>query len=993
MVGGTKPVANILKNINLLEGNMAKYLNPFYGFVWAESAIVNNIFMSGDNDSMSKMIRASYADIPGGIQPVKPLFVNEGVKSYVPVTNRDLGRYLGKKYLQMEEQDRYTELKRCLKIVNAVELKLSQIKSLEDNNQLNNIDKKKNAMLTMINDLNKCKKESTEFSEYNYELFMSVVADVKALIDERLSRYTIDNNTIDFFIDKHWSNDCFKVVLSIVWYKADNKHGIRDYYEGLNEIIPITIPDDFVDIIARPDDETDYYEQIVQLFHANKGKFQINTQEYAYVYNAQKPNYHYPDCGASALRTFLRLWLSNDGTGVLDIDRLKEKTSNENLITYFTVFNTHEKQMSKEKHTIFDMSLNARNAWTYVVSNLSDDITYIRNCNMNDGSCMRCEIKAKIPNVKKLIATLFDKVDDLEYESFDFDNEAITGKYNDYFNVGEITYTDLSKNFGSFDVNSGIYGTYTWHFIDGHTYFDKEIDNEEFDYSNEDPELQFYILLFSKSMYQILNEWHTYPVHWYKYFDFTNHNDVERMYKKMTGQTKRNIEELQLTNNITPELYNEITKLVITHLKSDVDALGRLIFLPEINKENLILYFKLMFNVITDNDNNIIELGKKEFDGRAQIKTENIYLLTHLKTLYIPQNMYIISLFDTKDIETLYINSVDMLMYLAKGRFRTLYIDDIEYGDYEEYEIKDQFKKFTNLRNLYIGPNVVLNISVYQPTQIVKFIAHKINDSLAGLPNTIHEIELKYDTKNNWSGVMKMPYLKTIIVHNMFSNSQRRIKIKNRNKVDVVSDLTNVDVDDYYNYYFSEETYDIDEVYERFLYDQDDDVLNYMKVQEIIGRNTQYTGEEREKRIKEELKQLYDAHYIQVNDRINEERRIHNRQINFKILYDAYLKHNDVPGIHAYYLKQLLTDIINDNNIIRFDNLDVIYNDDNIVLTIDNEVYTIHNNMTIEHNGETHNVRKCNHNEPIIKMLCKITKNKGKDVFLPPIKMQREEYE
>ena len=57
MIGGTKPNARILKNINLLSGDMEKYLNPFYGFIWANSAIINNIFIRKILDKVFCSIR------------------------------------------------------------------------------------------------------------------------------------------------------------------------------------------------------------------------------------------------------------------------------------------------------------------------------------------------------------------------------------------------------------------------------------------------------------------------------------------------------------------------------------------------------------------------------------------------------------------------------------------------------------------------------------------------------------------------------------------------------------------------------------------------------------------------------------------------------------------------------------------------------------------------------------------------------------------------
>lgn len=1055
MIGGTKPNVQILKNINLLSGNMEKYLNPFYGFVWANSAIINNIFLSEktNRNSTAKIIRSSYFEIPGSLQPIKPLFLNEhnSDMKYDLVTNRDIGKYLGIKYLCIVEKDQWDKWKNCLKVTNDVEERIVKIRDLklETEKEQNIASKKKVSMIKMMKTLHKCLPGQATFDTYDEIEFLRIVNNVRDIVTTKLQRYNSTfNSAINLYIDAQWEDikENFYTVLSIMWHKADNKQGIKDYYLGLNDALGnITIPETFVtdkyDLSTFDKSVADYYEQVAYTYTKTQGDFVINNQEYAFVHNGEKP-FNYADCGSSALRTFLRLWLTQEDTESYDIQKLIDNDATENLITFFTKFNNDDAQVSKDATEIFGQKLNARDAWIFVVSSLSPEIIYNKTCNLKDGSCLQCELKARIPNIRKTIQTLLPKMDD--YKSFEFDKNPDDNNGKDYLFVRDFYYSDTDENFGTVELVSGKHGTFIWTFVDGHTYMDKEIESEVEEFENADPELEFYLYLFSKPIHCILkhhDKFNTIFPYWYKFFSFDDHQNADKLYNKMVNMDKRHyVEYMKLMLNITPELYNKITFLLLFHFKNDSDALQRIALMNGIvTKENLILYFASLFKVIVDKDKNIIALKHHEtFVGDVTLDIHNFNLLTKLTELHLNKGI-VVPFTDTNNIKKLYVHNFYSIRNINTTLVNELYIDNANkklrnFGYYDQdedfedlyvtYDSDEDFTnlmdKFTRLYSLELGSNCDIETHLLNKMGIFTFKAVTVKGSFAYLPRSLRRIELQRDKRENWSDTINLPRLVTITIHNgKFHNNyyEMMFNLESNNTIDIISNATKTDISEYLFEMqimqhelienITMDDYNNDNQEMIISYGEDITMRDEIKV---IVKDIE-NEEERNKKFDELILERLNASMSKKIQKVYEYNTKFNSKIKYSLSHTGYLKaleklttYEDKCKLHAEYLHDLFYQIKEYNGMAEIKEIDVSYSytDDShaiIQLTIDGKIYNINvddKTIIVTSDGATFTITdKCKSidKDKIANMICKMVNIKGIHVFTPNISMAYTDYD
>lgn len=1062
MIGGTMPNAHILKNINLLSGDMEKYLNPFYGFVWANSDIVNNIFLSEktNRNSTAKIIRSSYFEIPGSLQPIKPLFLNEhnDDMKYDLVTNRDIGKYLAIKYLCMIEKDQYEKWKKCLKVTNDVEERIIKIRNLkmETEQQQKIVSKQKESMVKMMKKLNECSTIEITFDTYDENEFLHIVNNVRDIVKNKLLRYDSSfNSAINFYIDSHWEDikENFHTVLSIMWYKADNKQGVKDYYLGLNDILEnITIPETFVtdkydlnNFNIDNVNDYDFYEQIAYTQSKKKGDFEINNQEYAFIHDGIKP-FNYADCGSSAIRTFLRLWLTEKDSENFNIQKLIDNGATENLITFFTKFNNNEAQNSKDSIEIFGQNLNARDAWVFVVSNLSSEIVYNKTCNLKDGRCIQCELKARIPNIRKTLQALLSKIDD--YKTFEFDNEPNNNNGKDHLLIDDFNYFDVDENFGTMEITSSKHGTFIWTFVDGHTYMNKKIDDKIEEFENDDPESEFYLLLFSKPLYCVINQHNKFNEifpYWYKFFSFENHQDTDKLYNKMINMSKlQDKSQLKLMLDISPELYNKITLLLLFHFKNDNDALKRITLLDGIvSKENIILYFASLFTVIIDKNNDIIALKPHRTVDIDVIfyDKHNFDLLNKLNELHLDKNI-VVTFRNTNNIKKLYAHNFQSIQYVEESLVTELYINNVfqqdfyNYDDnyserlsdyyeneqfiyYNEYRFTETISKFTNVHTLVLGSNVDIETHFLNGLKLVTLKAVEIFGKLAHLPKTLREIELNSDNTDNWSQKIDLPELQLITIHNSNFNSnytEMKFNLKRKSKINIISDANKMDIS---QYLFEMQILQHDMMknitVERYNNDHRHKLLsrrdNMTMRDEIGSKITDIQNKrEKEKKIDEIIVNHLNVLMIKKAQKVKEYNAKFNNIIKYSLSHAGYLKalenlttYEDKCNMHAEYLHDLFYQIKEFNDIAEITDIAVTYSykdDDHafIQLTIDGKLYNINVDdkiIIITSDNETFTITdKCKNidKDKIVNMICKMVNIKGTHVFTPNITMAYTDY-
>lgn len=511
MSGGSRPKNDILLDINLFSGEMRQYLDPVYGFIWTKTHIIRNyMYIMKSFVSTSKMSRACYFDIPNNVQPIRPLFEF--------TTNRELGKYLGYKYKYLKTHK--TNVDKLQIIINNIDKYVKIIKTIEtDKDKLlqvsaqakiglqKGIDNK----LKLVEDILSNNNESIK-SQFPIPFTSDIDSILKAqnsldaystIIKNHIESITVTfSDNIMTFIDKHWTDDLhnYHLVLSIIWWKATNKAGIKEYYEGVNESLSvdeqIQIPEDFNDKLVSEEildhgeniefdeagydraieglnkrsrsrrygdydsedneiNEYDFTQSIPLDFYSaiahayNNEPFIFNEQEYAYLHNTCDKVETFADCGASTLRSFMRILILNKDRHTYNIDILRDFDAYPMLIEYFETFDNETLQHTKIIKRIFGQNLIARDAWALVTMN-HKTIQYINKCTCKDNK-FNYEINSGYPNMLNLIKILLPGSSTEKYKKYGMTIGELYNTYGDHHEYGDI---DFKNDVGSFTMHN-----------------------------------------------------------------------------------------------------------------------------------------------------------------------------------------------------------------------------------------------------------------------------------------------------------------------------------------------------------------------------------------------------------------------------------------------------------------------------------------------------------------------------------------------------------
>ncbi len=353
--GGTKPMSNVLKGINLFtDPDMEQYLNPIYGVIACESGYIKNNFYLHEagliNTPESQVITRVSRKIPGSIQPIKDIL--KKVKAGV------IGKYMGFLYVSKSQwfKDLGAKAKALTKIVT------SQAVSKEEKDKA--IAESK-AIQQLIKELNVSNKEN--------------IFGVKPDTD---------------------SKELFHIILYCLWWIAYNKNGIKKYYEGINEVFTtvnkfspnqfplITIPENFASNsfttkeIKEQNNDLSFELIIAKL---TEKLFNMFDQSYAKSYCSDPIDY--ADCGETTIRNLLNLIAYDHVKDKFIVDRLRKLGAIDQVIEYYNTFNTFADQASEELLEIYDEKLNARDAWSkLIIFYANKNIRYVKTCSTTNVS-------------------------------------------------------------------------------------------------------------------------------------------------------------------------------------------------------------------------------------------------------------------------------------------------------------------------------------------------------------------------------------------------------------------------------------------------------------------------------------------------------------------------------------------------------------------------------------------------------------------------------
>ena len=355
--GGAKPMSNILKGINLfVDPDMELYLNPIYGVIMCESGYIKNNFYLHEsnfiNTEDAKIISQVSREIPGLIQPTKEI-----MQKIKPDT---IGKYIGLLYVSKSQwyKDLNAKSKALTKIVTSqVVTKEEKDKAIVESKAIGNL----------IKELAKANKEN--------------IFGIKPGTDNK---------------------NLFHIILYCLWWVANDKSGIKKYYEGINELFSvvnkhspnqfplINIPEDFVLTEFNKDEMTESinnpsFELIIAQLTAKS--FNIFVQDYAKSYCSNPAKLTYADCGETTIRNLLNLISYDKSIGQFNVRMLQNLGAINEVIEYYNVFKTFGLQASLKTKSIYGEELTARDAWSkLIIFYANKNVRFVNKCSNADFS-------------------------------------------------------------------------------------------------------------------------------------------------------------------------------------------------------------------------------------------------------------------------------------------------------------------------------------------------------------------------------------------------------------------------------------------------------------------------------------------------------------------------------------------------------------------------------------------------------------------------------
>jgi hypothetical protein len=443
-VGGDKPFITAIDKINLFNTNdflhkeMEDFLNPIYGLVMCESGYIeNNFYLYKDkfiSNEQAKKIYELSKKITGTIQPTNQ--IRDPDKDNIkPV---DIGRYIALLYICKNNQD-FIEIK----------------------------GKKSTIIFNTIE---------------NSSQYKSKIIKDKAILDkEKLTSFINKSKLIKQYIPINQTKEKmdFHILLYCLWWVANNDEGIKNYYEGINEVFEIcnkylNKPFSKIDFNQSSNEKSNSFENII--YNITTKNFNVYSQEWAKHFCSMliddKPTY--PDCGEVTARNLINLICYNRIN--FDIKILEKYEAIPELINYYKIFNDFKKQSSNDVQNIYGDSLNSRDAWSKLIINYAkNNIIFKKSCNGNPSYNLEVKsgmsIDGKTQNFFQLIKNLLPKIE--KWDSI-IDDKIMEISDN----------IDKQTGFGTIEIEHSVYNKVLIHCQNGHFYMEILKREESYNYSN-----------------------------------------------------------------------------------------------------------------------------------------------------------------------------------------------------------------------------------------------------------------------------------------------------------------------------------------------------------------------------------------------------------------------------------------------------------------------------------------------------------------------------
>jgi hypothetical protein len=730
--GSGKPSFLNLKDINLFskgnfESDIEKHLNPVFGFIWSEFDAITNYYHF-KNNIMWRFVTNTFNEIDGLVEPSDKIKQN-----FKP---HDLGILLGCRYICKQINKKVKQTTYYIECIEKMTSNYTDIGELIKNIKINYIINNNPVPTNNKSLLVYLKKYIRILDDYKKSLIAKSNNCANPIVKEFIRKKII--NSLN---DTNEDVEYFHVVLAIVWHISHTKSGIKDYYLGINYILPlelqVIIPDDFTTDIFSMNDftkditkditGTNYFNYILaKNYKIKMGSIKIHTQESATI----DPTISYPDCGESALRTFINILAYNESTGLFDLKRLKPYGPNEQIKEYYKIFNNDQIQSSLKQQKIFNKELNARDAWSIVVSNISgvkynetitkDDLPYKYNIK---GKLSKITDKDgnRIQNILQVLKNLFSKINDFT----DFNND-----------INNITIDmDLNENgFGTIKINTALNNDYE--LICNHRHYEVDIllkDNDldtKFNYDDTKltPIELYYMKLLTLPIEQLcITEEIIKQKKWHYFYKYTVKDLIYLVNEYNLTQN-----DYMIIFNYIHETYNKDNKMNIIPNLNKIDNISSYNFTDYIkiyieyddtlykNHGNIIYYIGCNYAEL----DKLINLKLLIFDKNFNKPLGNsLYKLTNLKTLTFGNN------FNTE---------------LGTSLNNLTKLETLTFGDGFNIPLESSLDKLTNLKTLTFGHdfNAELGTSLNNLTNLEKItFGDDFNTELGKSLYTLRKLE------------------------------------------------------------------------------------------------------------------------------------------------------------------------------------------------------------------------------------------------------------
>ncbi len=357
--GGDKPFDANPKTLNrFTDPQMEKHLNPIYGLVLCESGYLQNLYFlkkSGLIESFSE----NYSKLYDEEMQKK---VKDDILEYTTIIHKSCTHIRGLNILKptndmmnMDPQESLLDLGRYIAVKYLNKIILPKEKKF--------VVKTANAYKINPMYVNKNTEEK--------EKIIKCVARFNKFIN-------IDKD--DVF--------AFHILLFCLWWKVDTNEGFEHYYKGIEEVFDFfnaNSPDVKIPHLANASasatsasaSTNKSFEELAM--DITRIDFKLYEQHISKNFCEGAHNSVYPDCGETVARNIINILCLNGNK--FDTKILEKKGAIQEVIEYYTVFNTFNSQSTTEPTEIFNMKLNARDAWSKLVIDKSqDNINFRENC-------------------------------------------------------------------------------------------------------------------------------------------------------------------------------------------------------------------------------------------------------------------------------------------------------------------------------------------------------------------------------------------------------------------------------------------------------------------------------------------------------------------------------------------------------------------------------------------------------------------------------------